>query len=189
MLSNRLRQRVSLQNSFKNIMMNSKRTIHGSAIKAKPITQKKVAVIGAGPCGLATAAAFRAAERKGELIPQIDIFEKTDNIGGQWNFNWRTGLDKNGENVHSSMYHHLWTNAPKECYELPVYTFKDHFKEKASFCSYPPREVFYEYVAGRAKYNNAHEWIQFNTVARNLSYEAKSNQFELTTFDHKKKAY
>ena len=85
------------------------------------------------------------------------------------------------------MYHHLWTNAPKECYELPVYTFKDHFKEKASFASFPPREVFYDYIAGRAKYNNAKDWIHFNTVCRNLSYEPRAEKFELTTFDHKKK--
>ena len=48
--------------------------------------------------------------------------------------------------MHGSMYQGLWTNAPKECYEFPDYTFEDHFGKPIP--SYPPREVFYDYLTG-----------------------------------------
>ena len=34
-----------------------------------------------------------------------------------------TDTDEYGEPAHGSMYQGLWTNAPKECYEFPDYTF------------------------------------------------------------------
>ena len=49
--------------------------------------------------------------------------------------------------MHGSMYQGLWTNAPKECYELPDYTFEDHFGKPIP--SYPPREVLYDYLTGK----------------------------------------
>jgi len=36
----------------------------------------KVAIIGAGPCGLSTLRSFEQAEKKGEKIPQIVCFDK-----------------------------------------------------------------------------------------------------------------
>ena len=54
--------------------------------------------------------------------------------------------DEYGEPVHGSMYQGMWTNAPKECYEFPDYTFEDHFGKPIP--SYPPREVFYDYLTG-----------------------------------------
>jgi len=46
----------------------------------------KVAIIGAGPCGLAQLRAFESAEKKGEKIPQIVCFEKQEDWGGLWNY-------------------------------------------------------------------------------------------------------
>ena len=51
-------------------------------------------------------------------------FEKQADWGGLWNYNWRTGLDENGNAVHGSMYRHLWSNGPKECLEFADYTFE-----------------------------------------------------------------
>ena len=61
---------------------------------------KKVAIIGAGPSGLAQLRAFKSAKDKGEDVPEVVCFEKQSNWGGLWNYSWRTGLDQNGEIAH-----------------------------------------------------------------------------------------
>ena len=101
--------------------------------------RKKVCIIGAGPSGLAQLRAFQQAELKGLNIPEIVCFEKQDNWGGLWNYNWRTGIDEAGNPCHGSMYRYLWSNGPKEGLEFADYTFKEHFGEEIP--SYPPREV------------------------------------------------
>jgi len=87
----------------------------------------RVAIIGAGPCGLAQLHAFQTAAQKGAKIPELVCYEKQDNWGGLWNYTWRTGLDEYGEPIHSSMYPNLWSIAPKEGLELPDYSFDEHF--------------------------------------------------------------
>ena len=59
----------------------------------------KVAIIGAGPCGLSILRAFEHLEKKGEKIPEIVCFEKQESWGGLWNYNWRTGSDQYGDPV------------------------------------------------------------------------------------------
>ena len=78
----------------------------------------RVAIIGAGPSGLAQLRAFESAKKAGHEIPELVCFEKQDNWGGLWNYTWRTGLDEYGEPVHGSMYRYLWSNGPKECLEF-----------------------------------------------------------------------
>jgi len=60
---------------------------------------KRVAVIGAGPSGLAQLRAFASAEAKGADIPEIVCFEKQADWGGLWNYTWRTGLDEREDAV------------------------------------------------------------------------------------------
>ena len=64
---------------------------------------KRVAVIGAGPSGLAQLRAFQSAASQGADIPEIVCFEKQSDWGGLWNYDWRTGVDENGEPCHGSM--------------------------------------------------------------------------------------
>ena len=47
------------------------------------------------------------------------------------------------------MYHHLWSNGPKEALEFPNYTFDEHFGKPIG--SYPPRAVLEDYLKGRAE--------------------------------------
>ena len=54
----------------------------------------KVAIIGAGPCGLAQLRAFESAQKKNEKIPEIVCFERQEDWGGIWNYTWRTGTDE-----------------------------------------------------------------------------------------------
>ena len=54
----------------------------------------KVGIIGAGPSGLSQLRAFERAQNKGLEIPEIVCFEKQSDLGGLWNYNWRTGVDE-----------------------------------------------------------------------------------------------
>ena len=78
----------------------------------------KVAIIGAGPCGLSMLRAFHQAELKGDNIPEIVCFDKQSDWGGLWNYSWRTGSDQYGDPVPNSMYRYLWSNGPKNALSL-----------------------------------------------------------------------
>lgn len=135
----------------------------------------RVAIIGAGPSGLAQLRAFESLKKAGEKIPEIVCYEKQPNWGGLWNYTWRTGLDRYGEPVHGSMYRHLWSNGPKECLEFTDYSFDEHFGRPMS--SYPPREVLYDYIKGRVERSDARRYIEFNTVVRWVSYSEETGKF------------
>lgn len=143
----------------------------------------RVAIIGAGPCGISQLCAFAAAEKNRAAIPEIVCYEKQDDVGGLWNYTWRTGLDEYGESVHSSMYRYLWSNGPKECLEFPDYTFEQHFGKPIA--SYPPRAVLADYLHGRAAQAEARKYIRFNTVVRNVAHADGSGRFAVTAHDLK----
>ncbi len=145
------------------------------------MAKKRVAIIGAGPSGLAQLRAFQSAQQKGQEIPEVVCFEKQDNWGGLWNYTWRTGVDQYGEPVHGSMYRYLWSNGPKEGLEFADYTFDEHFGREIA--SYPPRAVLFDYIEGRVKKANVRSWIRFSTVIRSVTYDAVSEQFTVTAED------
>jgi trimethylamine monooxygenase len=138
----------------------------------------RVAVIGAGPCGLAQLHAFEEARKQGAEVPEIVCFEKQTDWGGLWNYTWRTGLDEHGDPVHASQYRYLWSNGPKECLEFADYTFDEHFGQPIP--SFPPREVLYDYITGRAKKSNIRQLIQFDTAVRWISYDQETGKFAVT---------
>jgi len=170
----------------------SSRTLHLSLemLSTSPtigkLTKKceKVCVIGAGPSGMSVLCWFANRAKEGREVPEVVCYEKQSDWGGLWNYTWRTGTDEHGEPVHGSMYRYLWTNAPKECLELPHYTFQDHFGKPMS--SYPPREVLYEYLTGRWKKENARKWIKFNTVVRDVVYDESKDNFTVSVKDLEK---
>lgn len=139
---------------------------------------KRVAIIGAGPCGLAQLQAFAAAQAQGAEIPELVCLEKQSDWGGLWNYTWRTGLDQHGEPVHSSMYRYLWSNGPKECLEFADYPFDAHFGQPIP--SFPPREVLYDYIVGRAKKSGVRQYIRFETAVRRVSYDQGAGLFHIT---------
>ena len=145
----------------------------------------RVAVIGAGPSGLSTLVAFEAARKAGAKVPEVVAFEKQSDWGGLWNYTWRTGLDEHGEPVHSSMYRYLWSNGPKECLEFSDYTFDRHFKQPIP--SFPPREVLFNYITGRAKRRGIRKNIRFSTAVRMVEYVRKTGRFEVTVEDLKER--
>lgn len=131
---------------------------------------KRVAVIGAGPCGLSVLRAFASAADKVEIV----CFEKQNDWGGLWNYSWRVGVDQNGETEHGSMYRFLWSNGPKECLEFADYAFDAHFKKPIP--SFPPREVLYDYIIGRAKQSNIKDSIRFQSVVRLVTFSDQTKK-------------
>lgn len=143
---------------------------------------QRVAIIGAGPSGLAQLRAFQSAKTKDATIPELVCFEKQNDWGGLWNYTWRTGIDENGEPVHSSMYRYLWSNGPKECLEFADYTFEEHFGEPIA--SYPPREVLWDYIKGRVEKAGVRNYIRFSTSVRNVDYNDSTKKFTITVHNH-----
>ncbi len=139
---------------------------------------KRVAVIGAGPSGLAQLRAFQSAKAGGADVPEVVCFEKQADWGGLWNYTWRTGLDEYGEPVHCSMYRYLWSNGPKEGLEFADYTFEEHFGKQIA--SYPPREVLFDYIEGRVKRAGVRDAIRFRTTVRRVDYDGATGQFAVT---------
>ncbi len=142
---------------------------------------KRVAIIGAGPCGLAQLHCFEEARKQGAEVPEIVCYEKQDNWGGLWNYTWRAGLDEFGEPVHGSMYRYLWSNGPKECLEFADYSFDEHFGQPIP--SFPPREVLFDYIIGRARKNSVDRFIKYNTAVRWVTYDDKADKFSVTIED------
>ena len=142
------------------------------------MSRQRIAIIGAGPSGMAALRAFESAQRSGAKIPEIVAYEKQDDWGGQWNYNWRSGTDKYGEPVHSSMYRNLWSNGPKEALEFAEYTFDEHFGRPIS--SYPPREVLWDYIDGRVQGSDVKDKVQFSTAVRWVDYDRDLDTFTVT---------
>lgn len=142
---------------------------------------ERVAIIGAGPSGLAQLRAFESAKRAGAETPEIVCFEKQSNWGGMWNYTWRTGLDEYGEPVHGSMYRYLWSNGPKECLEFADYSFEEHFGRPIA--SYPPRAVLHDYIMGRVEKSDVRPYIRFSTVCRWTQYREEIGKFIVTVKD------
>jgi len=142
---------------------------------------KRVCVIGAGPSGCAVLRSFHSAAAKGTPIPDIVCYEKQADIGGLWNYSWRTGIDENSEPVHNSQYRYLWSNGPKECLEFADYTFEEHFGKPIP--SYPPREVLFDYIKGRIDKTDVRKWCKFQHVVREITYNEDLKKFVVTARD------
>jgi trimethylamine monooxygenase len=142
---------------------------------------KRVAIIGAGPSGLAQLRAFQSAAEKEIEIPEIVCFERQEDWGGLWNYSWRTGTDEYGEPVHTSMYRYLWSNGPKECLEFADYTFEEHFGK--AIPSYPPRAVLWDYIKGRVEQSGVRKWCRFRTAVRMVQFDSQTKQFTVTVKD------
>lgn len=154
----------------------------------------RIAVIGAGPSGLAQLRAFQSAQTTstGQKLDPKDFkndfkvvcFEKQSDWGGLWNYTWRTGLDEHGEPVHSSMYRYLWSNGPKECLEFADYSFEEHFGKPIP--SYPPRAVLWDYIKGRVERAGLREWVRFSSPVRMVNFSNETKTFTLTVHDRLK---
>ncbi len=142
----------------------------------------RIAIIGAGPSGMAQLRAFQSAKAKGLQVPEIVCFEKQNDWGGLWNYTWRTGIDEHGEPVHGSMYRYLWSNGPKEALEFADYTFDEHFKKPIA--SYPPRAVLWDYIKGRAEKAQVKDLVRFNSAVQHIAYDETTQKFTVDVEDY-----
>ncbi|XP_044277007.1 flavin-containing monooxygenase FMO GS-OX-like 2 [Varanus komodoensis] len=83
-------------------------------------TKLRVAVIGAGAAGLCAARHLLASPDT--FAPPV-VFEGSSRLGGTWVYTEETGEDAWGWTIHSSMYHDLRTNLPKEVMAFPDFPF------------------------------------------------------------------
>jgi trimethylamine monooxygenase len=141
----------------------------------------RIAIIGAGPSGLAALRAFESARRNGAEIPDLVCYERQSDWGGIWNYTWRTGLDAHGEPVHGSMYRYLWSNGPKECLEFADYSFEEHFGNPIP--SYPPRAVLHDYIVGRVERSGVRPYIRFETTVRWVDYDESTRKYTVRAHD------
>ncbi len=139
----------------------------------------RVAIIGAGPCGMSLLHSFATAEKKGADIPEVVCYEKQSDWGGLWNYTWRTGTDQYGEPVHGSMYRYLWSNGPKECLEFADYSFEEHFGKPIP--SFPPRAVLTDYIKGRVEASGARKFCKFNHATQWVRYSDQNDNFTVAT--------
>ena len=144
----------------------------------------RVAIIGAGPCGLSQLRAFARAKAKGGDIPDIVCYDKQSDWGGLWNYTWRTGLDESGVPVHGSMYRYLWSNGPKECLEFGDYSFEEHFGK--TIASFPPREVLRDYLVARVDKSDVKKLLRLNNAVQYVSYSDRSGVFSVRATDLEK---
>ncbi|WAR13560.1 GSXL9-like protein [Mya arenaria] len=79
----------------------------------------------------------------------------------------------------------MWSNGPKECHEIPDYTFDDHFR--CPVPSFLPRAALREYLEGRwtKGEEDLRKYIKFNTVVRNVVYNDASQNFTVVSTDMK----
>jgi dimethylaniline monooxygenase (N-oxide forming) len=111
----------------------------------------RVCVIGAGAAGIC------AAKNGIEFGCDVIVFEQTSEIGGTWVYTDEIGKDKNGLDVHSSMYQGLYTNLPKEVMGYPDFQI-------------PPQE---------RSYISSQDMLQFIN-----SYAEKFDVRKLVKFEH-----
>lgn len=109
----------------------------------------KLCVIGAGAAGLC------AVKNGIDFGCEVTAFEQSNGVGGTWNYTDEVGKDKNGLDIHSSMYQGLLTNAPKEVMGYPTEPFPDGER------SYIPAEDVLNYYISYADKFELRRHIKF----------------------------
>lgn len=156
--------------------------IHASCIQAvsgdMESNKVRVAVIGAGPAGMSQLVAFAGTSA------EVVCFEKQSDVGGLWVYNWRTGLDQYGEQVHNSMYRLLTINEPKEVLEYPEFSFKECFKDNDSMnhqVSYVRRDVILHYLRQRFDRTGMKKCVRFETAVQNVTLNEATQKFTVVS--------
>ena len=78
----------------------------------------------------------------------------------------------------------MWSNGPKECLELPHYTFEQHYGKPIP--SFPPREVLFDYLQGRWRKEDVKRFINFSTIVKDVVYNKDQDNFTVIVKDLKR---
>ncbi|RWS24425.1 Flavin-containing monooxygenase FMO GS-OX-like 2 [Leptotrombidium deliense] len=143
-----------------------------NGINGISMDRMKVCVIGAGAAGLCAARHLAANKRF-----VFEMYERTDKVGGTWNYTDNIGVDENGFPIHSSMYKHLRTNLPMEIMAFADYPWQ---RQKNSFVKH---DVVLEYLKDYTKHFDLNRHIKFYHSV--ISVKRSANEWEVTVKDVK----
>ncbi|KAJ9538866.1 hypothetical protein OSB04_031599 [Centaurea solstitialis] len=137
-------------------------------------TQLKVAVIGAGLCGLIAA---RELERESH---EVVVIEKSFRLGGVWVYDPRfesdlLGIDPNRDIVHGTIYKSLRTNSPRQIMGFSDYAFQG--KEYGDPRMFPGHEEFLRYLEDFAERFGVTKLIRFNSEVIRVESLRQGNEF------------
>ena len=103
------------------------------------------------------------------------VYERASQIGGQW-AGLRTDLVEEYGHRHSSLYHGLWINGPKEAgIELPNYQFD---KEIPSYFKQPQ---MVKYLEGYIDHFDLRKKFYVSMNVTKITYDAEQKQFHVQT--------
>ncbi|GLV42179.1 Flavin-containing monooxygenase 2 [Carabus blaptoides fortunei] len=131
-----------------------------------------VAIIGAGAAGLASARYVTDPK----FAFTCEVFEQTNALGGTWVYTDSTGVDEYGLPVHTSMYHGLVTNLPKEIMDFPDFKFPDYEK------SYLTQEEVLQYLQSYAKFHKIEQHIKYHHHVKQV-HPVANNKWSVTVTD------
>jgi len=132
------------------------------------MAEKRVLVIGSGPSGIFTCGAL------GDKY-DVKVYERASQIGGQW-AGLREDVVENYGHRHSSLYHGLWINGPKEAgIELPNYQFDK------SIPSYFKQPTMVAYLEGYIDHMNIRHKFHTNMNVTNVVYNHEKGLFQVET--------
>lgn len=114
----------------------------------------RIAVVGAGAAGLASARHAVAAGRGHDCV----VFERAGQVGGTWVYTDEVGLAGDGLPVHTSMYRNLRTNLPKEVMGFPDFPIPDREE------SYLPAKDILQFLNDYADHFGLRKYIKFQHV-------------------------
>jgi len=136
------------------------------------ITMVKVAVIGAGVSGLVAA---KELQQEGH---NVVVFEKNNRVGGTWIYTPKSdsdplSIDPTRETVHSSVYHSLRTNLPRQIMGFLDYPLSK--RESGDPRTFPGHEEVLRFLEEFAGEFGIHELIRFETEV--VKVEREGNEW------------
>jgi len=135
---------------------------------------KRIAIIGGGPSGI-----FAAYGMKRVVDAEITIFEQQSSLGGMWNYDKRVGKNELGNTIPNCMYRGLTINAPKECLEIPSFTYKEAFNG-VDLPSFPHSGVMLEYLHRFVNKEKLYEFAQLNTRVEDITFDEQREIFKVS---------
>ena len=145
------------------------------------MTQRSVAVIGAGAAGLVTAWECRRAGH------DVTVFEQSARVGGLWVYEDRTESDPLGqapeERIHGSLYASLRTNLPRDLMAFEGYTFDGAGGGHDAWPRYPGHARVLEYLERFAADADVLPCIRFGRAVGTVRPEGAGWRVDGEAFD------
>ena len=146
-----------------------------------PMTERSVAVIGAGAAGLVTAWECRRAGH------DVTVFEQSGRVGGLWVYEDRTESDPLGqtpaERIHGSLYASLRTNLPRDLMAFEGYTFDSAGGGHDAWPRYPGHAQVLEYLERFAADGDLLPCIRFGRPVASVRSEGEGWRVDEEAFD------